>query len=61
MVEQGGNVLDDHESDGRVTTQQRVDSCQHCATNDWSGEVVALEVERALVKVITGLANVGGQ
>lgn len=61
MVEQGGDVLDNYKSDGGVTTKQRVDSCQHCAADDWAGEVVALEVERALVKVITGLTDVRGQ
>ena len=61
MVEQSSNVLDNHESDCRVTTKKRVDSGQHGTADDWSGQVVALEAERALIKVIAGLTLVGGK
>jgi hypothetical protein len=61
VVEQGSNVLDNHESDGRVTTEKGVDSGQHGTAYDRSGQVVALEAEGALIKVIAGLTLIRGQ
>lgn len=61
VVEQSSDVLDNHESDGRVATKEGVDSGQHGTTYDRSGQVVTLEAKGALIEVIAGLALIRRQ